>query len=361
MKIKFKPSNSDFFKELNIEVSNILTENVIAKGKRILRAKFLFYLSIFITLYGFLYTDFVSRNFTLLIFNYSLLGLSGILLAFNASHDAVHNTLFSNKKLNRIAHYLIFNLQGVNASLWKKRHVSSHHIFPNVDGCDADIDNNPFIRLTGSHKAKGIHKFQHLYASILYSFYTLHWIFIKDFIYITKKEVANMKDLTYSKKFVVEVILLKLFYLIYIVVLPLCFTESTLTEILLSFIIMHGFISIFFVLTLIISHLTMETNFPKVDKIGFLPTCYHEHQLSVSLDYHPTNKVANWIFGGFNAHAAHHLFPNLPHTLYTVITPTIKEMAIKFSMPYNELSIMNAVRSHFEYLKQLGKTNSLHI
>ena len=105
----------------------------------------------------------------------------------------------------------------------------------------------------------------------------------------------------------------------------------------------------------------METNFPKVDKIGFLPTCYHEHQLSVSLDYHPTNKVANWIFGGFNAHAAHHLFPNLPHTLYTVITPTIKEMAIKFSMPYNELSIMNAVRSHFEYLKKLGKTNSLHI
>ena len=358
MKIKFKPSNSDFYKELNLKVSTILTDEVIEKSKRILKVKFFFYFITFIALYGSLFTDLISKNFPLLVLTYTLLGLSGILLAFNASHDAVHDSLFTNKKFNSITHFIIFNLQGVNATLWKKRHLSSHHLFPNVDGCDADIDNNSFIRLSNSHKLKEVHKFQHLYAPFLYSLYTLHWIFVKDFIYLSKKEVANMKDLSYSRKFVLEVILLKLFYLLYIIVIPYYFLEIALTEIIISFFIMHGVISIFFVLTLIISHLTTETSFPKYDENGFLPSCYHEHQLSVSLDYHPTSIIANWIFGGFNSHAAHHLFPKIPHTLYTVITPEIQEMAIKFSMPYNELSIINAIHSHFKYLKKLGSKKS---
>ncbi len=355
MKIKFKPSNSDFFKELNTEVSKTLTSKVLAKGKRILKIKFVFYLTLFILFYTFLYTDFISKNFFYLVSIYTLLGLSGILLAFNASHDAVHNTLFSERKYNQIAHYIIFNLQGVNATLWKKRHISSHHIFPNVDGCDADIDNNPFIRLSSSHKLKRIHKFQYLYAPLLYCLYTLQWIVVKDFVYLSKKDIANMKDLSYTKGFILEVFLLKAFYLIYMIGLPYYFSDANLTMVLCSFFFMHGFISIFFVLTLIISHLTTETCFPKADKLGYLPTCYHEHQLSVSLDYHPTNKIANWIFGGFNSHAAHHLFPKLPHTLYTIITPKIKEMTGKFSMPYNELNIIKAIYSHFKYLKKLGK------
>lgn len=357
MKIKFPPTNSDFFKELNLEISKILTEDTLTKGKQILRVKFFFYLFIFISLYCCLYTNFISQDLALLILFYTLLGLSGILLAFNASHDAVHNTLFSSKKNNLMAHFIIFNLQGVNAALWKKRHISSHHIFPNVDGCDADIDNNSFIRLSHSHKLKEIHKYQYLYAPLLYCFYTLHWILIKDFLYLFKKEVANMKNLTYSKKFILEVILLKLFYFLYMIFLPLYFSKADLKMVLISFFIMHSIISLFFVLTLIISHLTTETKFPKPDKNGFLPTCYYEHQLSVSLDYHPTNKIANWILGGFNSHAAHHLFPKLPHTLYTIITPVIKNKAVKYSMPYNELNIRSAIYSHFKYLKQLGSTN----
>ncbi|WP_148043540.1 MULTISPECIES: hypothetical protein [unclassified Chryseobacterium] len=74
------------------------------------------------------------------------------------------------------------------------------------------------------------------------------------------------------------------------------------------------------VVTLIISHLSLETDFPKADDNGYLPYDYYEHHLAVSLDYHLTSKLANWIFGGFNSYATHSLFPDLPHTVYTVIT-----------------------------------------
>ncbi|MCZ4410368.1 acyl-CoA desaturase [Cryomorphaceae bacterium 1068] len=355
MKIKFKPSNTDFFKELNEKVQGLVTSEVLSKNQRLMKVKFFFYFTLYLFFFGLLFLDGISNNFLLLIITYSMFGLSGILLAFNSSHDAVHNTLFKSKNQNKVAHYLIFNLQGVNATLWKTRHLSSHHIFPNVDGCDADIDNNPFIRLSKTHDRKWNHRFQHLYAPFVYCAYTLHWILVKDFIYLSKKEVANMKNLSYSWLFILEVIVLKALYFSFILLIPCYFSDLSFANWIIAFLIMHSFISLFFVLTLIISHLTTETSFPTPDLNGVLPTCYHEHQLSVSLDYHPTSRLANWIFGGFNSHAAHHLFPKLPHTMYTFITPVIQETAIKFSLPYNQLTIMKAVKSHFEYLKDLGK------
>lgn len=99
----------------------------------------------------------------------------------------------------------------------------------------------------------------------------------------------------------------------------------------------------------------METAFPKVDEEGSLPFNYHEHQLSVSMDYHPKSKLANWVFGGFNSHSAHHLFPHIKHTLYTQITPFIQQKAKQYNLPYHELSILKAIQSHFLFLKKLGR------
>lgn len=355
MKIKFKPTNKRFHKELTKKVTELITPKNLNRAKQLMKVKFFFYFVLFLVLYCLLFTESISQNLVSYTVVYIIFGLSGILWAFNSSHDAVHKTLFSNKNYNKIAHYLIFNLQGVNATLWEKRHISSHHVFPNVDGCDVDIDSNDFIRLSKSQKLKKHHQFQHLYAPILYCAYTLHWIFIKDFIYLSKKEIANMKNLSYSFAFIFEVVCLKISYLIIVVFMPYYFSSLSLLQHLTAFVIMHSVISIFFVLTLIISHLTTETSFPIADHNGFLPTCYHQHQLAVSLDYHPTSKIANWIFGGFNSHAAHHLFPKLPHTLSPLITPTIKNIATKYTMPYNQLTIPKAIKSHFKYLKLLGK------
>lgn len=359
MKIKFKPTNKKFHKELSKNVTELLTPKILDHAKKLMKVKFFFYLILFSFFYSLLLIDPISKNITSFTVVYILFGLTGILWAFNSSHDAVHKTLFSNKKHNKIAHYLIFNLQGVNATLWEKRHISSHHIFPNVDGCDVDIDKNDFVRLSTSQERKWHHQFQHIYAPVIYCAYTLHWIFIKDFIYLSKKEIANLKDLSYSITFITEVIILKILYLIIVIFIPYYFSEFSLLQHLIAFIYMHAAISIFFVLTLIISHLTTETSFPIANKDGVLPTCYHEHQLAVSLDYHPTSKIANWIFGGFNSHAAHHLFPKIPHTLYPLITPVINHMATTYAMPYNQLPIVKAIQSHFKYLKILGKKQSL--
>jgi linoleoyl-CoA desaturase len=353
-KIKFKKNASSFYPELKKEVAELLNPTILSRARNEMLIKFAGYSLLYIALYICIYIPFVGANIYLLISSYVLFGLTGILLAFNCAHDCVHNTFSKNKRVNKIVFYCVFNSQGVNSRLWHKRHIASHHIFPNVDGCDADIDDNPFMRLSPHHKLRKYQQYQHIYAVFLYLVYTLHWIFVKDFIYLGKKNLANLKDQTHSLAFIAELIILKLLYLTFLIVLPALFTTATFQQIMIAFIAMHFIISLFFVLTLIISHLCLETEFPEVNENGELPYDYYEHQLAVSLDYHPESKLANFIFGGFNSHTAHHLFPNMQHTLYTHITPLIREKAIKHKLPYHEKSIPRAIRSHFGYLKKLG-------
>ncbi len=356
-KIKFKKKSTNFYSDLSGLTNTILTPEVIKRADTIGKLKFAIYSGLFLTAYFLLF--FIKGNGMILCVNYTAIGFIGILLAFNGGHDSVHNTFSKNKKLDALIFYLVFNLQGVNARLWRKRHIASHHIFPNVDGCDADIDDNPFLRLSKAHKLKRVHKYQHLYAPVIYCLYTLHWIFIKDFAYLNKKQLANLKNFNFSKLFVLELVFLKVGYITYMVIIPLAFTNFAISDILLAFLVMHFTISIFLVLTLVISHLCQETVFPTVDSNGILPYDYYEHQLAVSLDFHPTSTFANWIFGGFNSHSAHHLFPKLPPTLYTKITPAIKAMALAHNLPYNETGIPQAIYSHLRYLKALGNPEQL--
>jgi linoleoyl-CoA desaturase len=353
--LKFsKVNNNDkFYSTLKRVVNNYTTPSAIKKAQQKLWLKFIVYTSLFVGAYLHLIFN-TNATYSSILVNYIVIGLSGILLAFNTAHDAAHNTFSTSKWINAIVYNFSFNLQGVNAYLWQIRHKSSHHIFANVDGSDADIDDNPFLRLSPTHKVQSWHKYQHIYAPILYTLYTLHWIFIKDINYLFKKQLANLKFKAHPWYQYLLFVVYKVLYIYLLIILPSQLLGIGLSKILLAFALMHVFISIFFVYTLIISHLNMATTFPQANKYGKLPTNYYWHQLSVSLDYHPQSRIVNYILGGFNAHAAHHLFPNLPHTLYRQISKIIPMVARHFNYPYNAMSIPKAIYSHYLYLKKLS-------
>lgn len=356
MKLHFATGKKDAFAQDLQSVSNryIRRYNLIPRAKKILWLKLIFYSLCFCLSYLWLVTD-VTPAFSKLILQYILLGFSGLLLAFNAAHDAVHSTFSKRREINRMIYTLTFNLQGLSGYLWRIRHLASHHVFPNVDGCDADIDDNPFIRLSPHQSGSAWHRYQHIYATLLYTVYTLHWMLFKDVHYMIKKDLANLRNLRHTPEAIAQVFLWKAFYFTYIIVLPTILIDCPFLWIIAGFLVMHGVLSVFFVLTLIISHLCEETEFPLADEHGTLPFNYHQHQLAVSLDYHPRSYLANWIFGGFNAHAAHHLFPRMPHTCYPQLTKIIQRVSKANGYPYNELSIPKAVRSHYRFLKRVGQ------
>ncbi len=357
MKLHFAANSNDGFAEDLRNLSNRYCRRYRLQqhAKALLWLKLAFYASCFCMAYIWLFAT-KEHSLPELMLQYVLLGFSGLLLAFNAAHDAVHSTFSQDRKTNRIIYTLTFNLQGLSGYLWRIRHLASHHIFPNVDGCDADIDDNPFIRLSPHHPRRTWHRYQHLYATILYAVYTLHWMLIKDVQYLLKKDLANLQNQRHSTKAILQIAAWKAAYFCYMLVIPMMIMDCPLIWIVVGFVTMHLVLSLFFVLTLIISHLCEETAFPLADKNGLLPFNYHRHQLAVSLDYHPRSFIANWFFGGFNAHAAHHLFPRMPHTSYPLLTKVIQRVAGRHSYPYHELSIPKAVASHYRYLRQVGNT-----
>jgi len=352
-KIKFlRGSSSPFYTSLNNEVNKLLNQNNLAKARKLLWVKMIFYFSLHILSYITLYV--LPHNSLLaLVLNFVFIGLSGMLLAYNVSHDACHGTFSKNPKINYLLYHVSFNMQGTNAYLWKIRHISSHHIFPNVDGCDADIDLNPMIRLSPQHPIRRHQRYQHIYALLLYCIYTLHWFIFKDVLYLSKKKLANLEAIKHPLYEYFLFLFWKVVYVIAIVYIPLV-SGYPLSHVIIAFFLMHAVNSLFFIHSLIATHLCLETQFPKPDNEGYLTHDYYVHQLATSLDFSPTSNFFNWIFGGFNSHAAHHLYPKLPHTIYPLISPVIEQTAKEFDVRYNKLNLFDAIRSHYKYLKIMG-------
>lgn len=283
------------------------------------------------------------------------IGLTGVLLGLNFAHDAAHDSFFKNKQLNKVLYYLSFNALGANAYLWKMRHVDSHHLFPNVEDCDADIDDNPIIRLSPYKPLFWYHRFQHLYAPLAYLFYSLIWVFYKDFSLLRKKQLANLRDIKHPPNEIAGFFLAKALYVFAFLIAPWYLGGWSFSAMLGGFLILHFVSGYTFVFGLAVSHFADGRSFPQVDASGYLDNSWSMHQILTSLDYHATQTWANWIFGGFNAHAAHHLFPKISHVHYPRISKFIQELAIQHEIPYENTTWAKAIAAHFRYLKRLGQ------
>jgi linoleoyl-CoA desaturase len=349
-----KTTPDDFFTTLNSRVDTYFQSKGNNRfANREMYAKLIFFPTLWLGLYALLLSGWVDNLFILLGL-YTAIGLSGILMAFNLSHDAAHHSIFRDVRWNAWLYFLSFNLQGVNAYLWRIRHIDSHHLFPNVDGCDADIDDNTLIRLSPHREHRPWHRWQHIYAPLLYPFYTLFWIFIKDFMYLRKRQLANLRALNHPRREIVLLLVMKAFYLFYMLWLPKTVLGLSWGQALIGFLVMHGVISLWFVFTLVSSHLAEETEFPQVGADDRLPYTWMAHQVATSLDFHPRSRAAGWLFGGFNAHVAHHLFPAVCHVHYADISKIIRQTADEFQYPYHETTLFRAIGSHFRYLRTLG-------
>src|SRR6185436_4476077 len=141
-KLQFgRDAGTEFYHVLSQRVKQMLKEkNESRYANRTMLFKTVFYFVMVFVFYALLYTATTVAMFYTF---YLLTGLGVLLLAFNVSHDAAHDVLSRNKKLNSWIFAWSFNLQGNNAYVWKRFHVESHHLYTNVHGSDIDVLMNP--------------------------------------------------------------------------------------------------------------------------------------------------------------------------------------------------------------------------
>ena len=299
---------------------------------------------------------YLADNVNMFTLAYVLAGFFSLLLSFIFSHDAAHNALFKSRKANRIFFEIVFNAQGSNAHFWRIRHIQGHHVYTNMPGYDADLDNNPLLRLHNSQKLRSWHRIQFLYAPLLYASYTLFWIFIKDIVYplsLYKRKGIKRGQLLRHYSLM---LLYKCVYVVAYLLLPYLFTPFSFSTILFAFLGMHLLLSLYLSITFLISHYGHSVQY--IQEAGTAANrSWFAHQVDVCIDFHPCSKVANFIFGGFNAHLAHHLFPAYCHVHYPAISVIIREELKGYSIPYKSYPYWKAVQMHFLLLHKLGRNN----
>jgi linoleoyl-CoA desaturase len=283
-------------------------------------------------------------------------GLASLLLAVNAGHDGAHAALSPRAWINNAVLYGSFTLIGADPYLWRMRHVRSHHVFPNVNGCDIDIDSNLFLRLSPNHPKRRYQRYQHLYAPFVFWIVDIHTVFIQDVHYLFKRQLANMNDIRHPASAYVNFVLCKLVYLSIVLFIPVLLLPIPWWQVAIGSVLMSFVSSCAFVYLLIGTHFAEATKFPESNADGVIDGDWATHAMVTSLDWNPDSRFACAIAGGANAHAAHHLFPNLSHRHYRALTPIIVRTAKEFRVPYNATTFSRMIASHFRFLKRVGRS-----
>lgn len=349
-KISFgKHIKGDFYFTVKQRVDHYFAVNHLsrfANGEMVAKSCVLF------LLYGLLYAFIISNQFSglLLILFYSLLGVITGLIGFNFSHDVMHNSYFSNSRLNRLFSY-VFDLNGMSSYIWKITHNLHHHTYTNIPGHDGDIDKAIVLRLSPRDPLCWFHRYQHLYAPILYTFTSLNWILYSDYTWF----YGQLKKVNVSWSEIILFFSLKCMNLVLFLIIPLAVLSVPTWEVVLGFVCLHMAGGLSSALVFQLAHVVSGVEFPSTDDHNRIIRPWAEHEMATTSNFGTSVRLWSVLFGGLNFQIEHHLFPYICHVHYPEVSLIVKETAREFGISYHELpTFKEAVSSHFRTLRKLG-------
>jgi linoleoyl-CoA desaturase len=103
------------------------------------------------------------------------------------------------------------------------------------------------------------------------------------------------------------------------------------------------------------THHVENTVYPTTDEHDTIQTSWMMNQVRSSNDMHPFSKIANFIFGGFNNHIAHHLFPNIHHIYYPRLNVLLYKILTDNGIQPNQTTYWGGIVSHLRLLKRMSQ------
>lgn len=280
-------------------------------------------------------------------------GMAGV--GMGIMHDAIHGSYSRHKWFNNLMSNTI-NLIGSYKEMWRLQHNVLHHSFTNIEDHDDDLNAPFFLRFSPHAKQNKLHRYQHLYAWLFYGCMTLAWITIKDFINLERyKKRGLIKTRKAYRKYFWNILLWKLVFFSFVLVLPLLFSPASDWVIVLAFFSMQFVTGLILTVVFQAAHIMPDAEFPLPDKNGKIENERMTHQLLTTCNFAQRSGFLFWTLGGLTNQIEHHLFPHISHVHYKEIAPIVQQTAHEFGLPYHTNgSFLDAVIKHFKMLKVLG-------
>ena len=353
--IKFSNEKATLFiKELKSQVQAYFdNQNISSKANRRMVIKTIVLLLVTFGAYALI----VSNQVPLLgMWGFALLmglGVAGI--GFSISHDALHGAYSSNKHVNRFLG-LTFELLGASSYLWKIKHNVIHHTYTNIHGVDDDLEVSPLLRLSPGSPRYSYQKYQHIYAFIAYGFSTLHWVFLKDYKNLLRRNIGPYSKVKHPAHEIVLLLVMKIFYYLYMIVVPLIVLDITWWQFIIGFLTIHFTAGTILGVVFQLAHVVEGPEHFSNEADGVMEDAWLVHEMKTTANFAQHNKLLCWYVGGLNFQIEHHLFPKICSIHYPSISPIIRRVAKNHNVPYHyHPTLRKAILSHCRTLKQLGE------
>lgn len=360
MKVAFNVQDRpEFFQTLNKRVNAYFTENKISRQGG---WKLAFKTFVMVFLFWGSYTAILTLGLPKL----AMLGLCVVMaigmagIGMCVMHDANHNAYSKNRKVNRLIGY-ISDLVGVSSFNWQIKHNVLHHTFTNIDGVDEDIEMPDWLmRFCDHSKLYKLHRYQWLYASLLYGLMTITWSTYGDYFSFfrhKKNPAVNMKN-PWPNFFLL--VGFKLLYLFAMLVVPTVLLDLAFWEVFLGFFVIHFFCGLILSNIFQLAHVVERAKIFGVPETGTMKNSWAIHQLKTTANFAAGSAFMRWFTGGLTNQIEHHLFPSISHIHYGKLAEIVKKTAKEFKLPYLEnKTLWDGLRSHYRLLWRLGREEKI--
>lgn len=349
-KLRWKPyAKENFYSDIKKRVDSYFKEKQLsphADWSVLVKAALL------AALYLFSYLAILSDHFQLfgLMALYGILGIAKGLIGFNVIHDTLHGSFTKWPTFNRALGYW-FDINGTSSHIWKVTHNILHHTFTNIPGHDHDIDKAIILRLNPADKVYWFHRFQHLYAPVLYSLIGFNWVFYSDLAWFIRESRAGRVK---RKDFVLFSIF-KLLNIFLFLVLPILTLSVPWWQVVVAYSCLQIAAGVMISIVFQLAHIVENVKFMEPDTEGNMEHNWAVHEVLTTSNFSPDSKLVTHLVGGLNYQIEHHLFPTVSHCHYPAISKIIEKAAKEYQIQYNvQPTFFKAVKSHFFILKTLG-------
>ncbi|MEW6775205.1 MAG: acyl-CoA desaturase [Bdellovibrionota bacterium] len=348
------PADDKFTQTLKQRVNAYFSNRGLSEhGNALMWAKVIFYLGWYLGSCALI----LSGRFTgvTLILLYVSAGFATAGIGFNIAHDACHSALSSREWVNRLFGHT-FTLIGAHAYNWKITHNVIHHSFTNIPYADGDLHPGPWLRFCQLQEGnRWYHRFQHLYAIPLYCLTTVSWVFLKDYLHMTRKVHTGYNKPNPPAVEYFFLIAAKLLHYAAFLAIPIGVLHLPLWQVITGFFLLHAAAGSSLAIVFAVGHVVEQAEFPKLGEDRVIKNSWFAHQVRTTCNFATKNPFFFWTVGGLNFQIEHHLFPRVCHIHYPAIQPIVRETVREFGLPYNEFETLSgALREHLHYLRDQG-------
>eukprot|EP00932_Pfiesteria_piscicida_P008438 SRR837773.18865.p1 GENE.SRR837773.18865~~SRR837773.18865.p1 ORF type:complete len:679 (-),score=327.35 SRR837773.18865:35-2071(-) len=280
----------------------------------------------------------------------ALTGLSMCWVGLAIQHTANHGGLSKNTTLGYLMGLLDDIIPGGSSMVWRYHHQVSHHTYCNDVVLDQDAHSSfPMIRMDHSQKVEWYHRYQWIYGPLSFC---LLWasIHMQDLQCLLDMNTFLVKFRGSTAPEVVLAMILKLVHVGWLYVIPALVNGPR--AMLLPWASALSVGSFALASLFIVSHNICDAKQASepLSKKGD----WARYQIETSASW--GGRIGSFFTGGLNLQIEHHLFPALPHNLYTDIQKVVMEECAKRKIKYNYYpTLLPNFVDHIKFLHVMGQ------